>query len=90
MKAEMKSMKKKDIEQMLICQAAAILSVEPAAIRPDVSLPRLGLDSLGFVELLVFIEKKFDLNLIESNLAQEDFQTIHSLAGRISKKASYP
>jgi acyl carrier protein len=40
---------------------------------------------MGFVELLVVIEKVFNLRLIESGLTREDFETIHALATRISK-----
>jgi acyl carrier protein len=73
------------VEQRLIREVAIILCKEPAAIRPDVSLPSLGVDSMGFVELLVVIEKVFNLRLIESGLTREDFETIHALAARISK-----
>jgi acyl carrier protein len=73
------------VEQRLIRELATILCKEPAAIRPDVSLPSLGVDSMGFVELLVVIEKAFGLRLIESGLTREDFETIHALASRISK-----
>ncbi|MEI6562959.1 MAG: acyl carrier protein [bacterium] len=76
-----------DVEQRLIQEVALILCKEPAAIKPDVSLPSLGLDSMGFVELLVVIEKAFGLRLIESGLTREDFETIHALAARISKEA---
>jgi acyl carrier protein len=73
------------VEQRLIREVATILCKDPAAIRSDVSLPSLGVDSLGFVELLVMIEKVFSLRLIESGLTREDFETIHALATRISK-----
>ena len=43
----------------------------------------LGVDSLSFVELLVFIEKTFNIKLMESGLTREDFRTIHSLASSI-------
>lgn len=74
-----------EVEQTLIREVATILCKDPAEIQPDVSLPSLGLDSMGFVELLVVIEKGFNLRLIESGLTREDFETIHALATRISK-----
>ena len=73
------------VEQRLIEEIATILCKDAATIKPDVPLPVLGLDSMGFVELLVFIEKAFHLRLIESGLTREDFETIHALACRISK-----
>ncbi len=74
-----------EVEQKLIGEIATILCVEPAAVSPDVPLPTLGLDSMGFVELLVVIEKVFNLRLMESGLTREDFETLHALACRISR-----
>ena len=75
------------VEERLIREVAAILCVEPAAVKPDAPLPSLGLDSMGFVELLVVIEKAFNLRLVESGLSREDFETIHALAARIHEGA---
>ena len=75
------------VERKLIEEIAIILCVEPAAVKPDVPLPVLGLDSMGFVELLVVVEKVFNLRLMESGLAREDFETLHALACRIHKGA---
>ncbi len=74
-----------EVEGTLIREVAIILCKDPATVQADVSLPSLGLDSMGFVELLVVIEKAFNLRLIESGLTREDFETIHALATRISK-----
>lgn len=74
-----------EVEQRLIQEVALILGKEPAAIKPDLPLPSLGLDSMGFVELLVVIERIFALRLIESGLTRDDFETVHALASRISK-----
>ena len=41
---------------------------------------------LGFVEILVFIEKKFKLPLIASDLTKKDFESIRSLASYLSRK----
>jgi len=75
----------KCIEDTLISEVASILSQEPTEIAPDAPLHTLGLDSLGFVELLVFIEKTFGLALMELGLSREDFQTIRSLAACIHR-----
>lgn len=74
-----------DVETRLTREVALILSLEQEAIRTDVPLPSLGLDSMGFVELLVVIEKVFALRLIETGLTRNDFETIHALAARIHK-----
>ena len=81
----MEGMAVEAVEQMLVREVSVILCADPAAVKPDVPLPALGIDSMGFVELLVFIEKTFQLRLIESGLTREDFETIHALACRISQ-----
>lgn len=70
----------KDIENILINEVADMLSVDVGTITAGAPLHTLGVDSLSFVELLVFIEKKFRLKLMETGLKREDFRTIHSLA----------
>ena len=75
----------KTVEKKLICQIAAILAVDSKKIKPEVPLQALGVDSLSFVELLVFIEKEFKIKLIESGLEKEDFKSVRLLAARISK-----
>jgi acyl carrier protein len=76
----------KQVEEKLIRQIAVILSVDSQKIKPEVPLHSLGVDSLSFVELLVFIEKEFSIKLMESGLTSEDFQTIRALAKRISRQ----
>ena len=76
----------KQVEEKLIHQVATILSVDRNKIKPEAPLHSLGVDSLSFVELLVFIEKEFKIKLMESGLQAEDFKTISSLARRISRK----
>ncbi|MBI4682729.1 MAG: acyl carrier protein [Nitrospirae bacterium] len=74
------------IEEKLIAGIAVIISKDESSITPDMLFNQLGIDSLGFVEILVFIEKTFNLRLIESNMARKDFETIHSIASFIHKK----
>ncbi|MCX5698248.1 MAG: acyl carrier protein [Candidatus Omnitrophica bacterium] len=76
----------KQVEEKLICQIAGILSADSRKIKPEVPLHTLGVDSLSFVELLVFIEKEFKIKLMTSGSQAEDFRTIHSLARRISRQ----
>ncbi len=75
----------KEIEAILVAEAAIILSTDPEAVAVATPFERLGMTSMGFVELLVVIEESFDLKLMETDLRREDFQTIGSLALRISQ-----
>jgi acyl carrier protein len=72
-----------EVENKLIRQIAVILAIDSQKIKPEVPLHTLGVDSLSFVELLVFIEKEFQIKLMDSNLQAEDFKTIRSLCARI-------
>lgn len=75
-----------EIEDKLIQGIASITSADKSSIAADMAFHKLGVDSLGFVEILVFIEKTFKLQLIETDLTKKDFETIHSLSCFISKK----
>ncbi len=74
-----------EIEQKLTELVASITNRDAAAIGPDTPFQDLGIDSLGFVEILVFIEKTYQLQLIASDLTKTDFETIHTLASFISR-----
>ena len=76
-----------EVEQKLAREVATILCADVTTIASTQPLAALGLDSMGLVELLVYIEKTFQLRLIDSGLTREDFETIHALACRISKSA---
>lgn len=73
------------IEKTLLEGIAAILSVDQASLAADRPFHELGVDSLGLVEILVFIEKTFKLQLIQSDLTRNDFETVRSLALFIHK-----
>ena len=73
-----------DVMLDLKSHVAFLLGAEPASIAVDQPLHLLGLDSMGFVDLLVFIEKQFGLSLMNSGLSQDDFASLAVLAERIA------
>jgi acyl carrier protein len=75
-----------EIEEKLTHYIASLKSKDKLSIDPNMPFHKLGIDSLGLVEILVFIEKTFNLKLIESGLNKKDFETIHSLASFIHKE----
>jgi len=75
-----------EIENTLINGIASISNQDVSAVAPDKPFHELGIDSLGFIEVLVFIEKTFKLPLIASDLTKKDFETIHSLASYINSR----
>jgi len=74
-----------EIEHKLTELVASLTNRDGTTIGPDTPFQELGIDSLGFVEILVFIEKTFKLELIASDLTRKDFETIHTLASFISR-----
>jgi acyl carrier protein len=74
-----------EIERILIDEISTILNADAASLTPEAPLHTLGVDSMSFVELLVFIEKRFKLKLMESSLKKEDFRTVRALASRIAQ-----
>lgn len=81
----MPQMSAREIEDLLTTEVGNILCVDPATVAVDAPLHSLGMNSMALVELLVVIEKVFDLKLMETDLRKEDFQTIGSLVSRISR-----
>ena len=77
-----------DVLLKLRSHVALLLGVEVSEVASDRPLHELGLDSMGFVDLLVFIEKQFSLSLMNSGLAQEDFASLAVLTRRIAASLS--
>ncbi len=75
-----------DIEQKLIEGISLITNRSRSDIAADKPFHELGIDSLGFVEILVYIEKTFHLQLIASDLTKKDFETVRTLASFIGGK----
>lgn len=74
----------KEIKKKLTDQIALSVGEDPSDIKSDMPMHELGLDSLGLVELFVFIEKEFNIQLMESGISQEDIKKIDSLAQSIN------
>ncbi len=67
----------------LIREASIILSKNPGEISGDTPLASLGFDSMSFVELLISIEKKYQIKLIEIGVKPDDMKTLEALARRL-------
>jgi len=74
-----------EIENILIQGIAPIKNLDPSEIEPETSFHELGIDSLGFLEVLVLVEKSFNLQLINSDLTRQDFESISRLAAFIGR-----
>lgn len=81
----MENNKIQEITEKLTEQIALSVGEEPENIKSDMMMHELGVDSLALVELFVFIEKEFKIQLMESGISQEDIMQIDSLAKSIYK-----
>jgi acyl carrier protein len=81
-------MKEEDVVAQLKERIAFLLEKDVSTISADQPLHEMGLDSIAFVDLLVFIEKQFNLALASSGLNPEDFVSLNGLARRIARASS--
>ena len=79
-------MTRDEIEEKLRQGIASITSRDMSSLAVEIPLHEMGIDSLSFVEILVFIEKSFNLRLIELDLTKKDLETIRALASFIAAK----
>jgi len=79
-------MSDQSVQQQLVQRVASILSVDTAVVDVKAPLHTLGLDSMRLVEILVFVEKQFGIDLMDSNLTREDIHTIDALARTVENR----
>ena len=76
-------MNEQAIEAKLIGQLAILLGTD--AIQGDSQLQSMGMDSMKFVELMIFIEKEFAVELMSTDMQRSDLETPHVLAASIAR-----
>ena len=75
-----------EIQIELAQRIADILSMEVCSVDVEAPLHTLGLDSMRMVEMLVFIEKKYSVDLMASGLSREDVSSISALARSVETR----
>ncbi|VGO12046.1 hypothetical protein PDESU_00595 [Pontiella desulfatans] len=76
------------IETELRERIAGILSLETDGLDMEAPLHTLGLDSMRMVEILVFIETHYGIDLMKSGMQREDIASIAALARSIERMKS--
>lgn len=74
-------MTEETIRQKLTERLTEITGIE--GIKENSPFHELGIDSLILVELFVFVEKEFDVDLMASSISHEDIKTAGTLAAGI-------
>ena len=71
------------IEDQLCTEIQVILGLKPRSVQPEMRLQSLGMDSLRLVSLLIAVDKRFGINLMEAGLKREALQSVRSFAAAI-------
>jgi len=75
-----------EIEQELVRGLAPIVAGRAPTLTAESTLTDLGIDSMGLIEIFIFIEKTFNLKLLESGIQREDLRSIRTLASYIASR----
>jgi len=66
-----------------------ILFGDGEKLTEDVSFQESGiLDSTGFLELITFVEERFDIKIDDGELIPENFDTLRKMSGFVEQKLS--
>jgi acyl carrier protein len=71
------------IETSLCREFETLMSLAPQSVNAETDLPSLGVDSIRFVSLILAIEQKFGVNLMQIGIKPDDLKTPRTLAARI-------
>ncbi len=74
------------VQDDLIDLVADMLDISRDTIDPQAPLHTLGLDSMRLVEIMVFIETRYGIDLMAGNLKREEIATLAALAQTIANK----
>lgn len=66
-------------------EIALVAGVASEEVNVELSLTDNGVNSLGFVELMLAIEQQFGVKLMDCGLSREDLSSITALAKKIIK-----
>ena len=74
-----------EIQAFLKHEAALILRMKESEVNENASLDELGINSMAFVELLIAIENKFGVQLIQAGITKADLSSLKTFAQRIEQ-----
>ncbi len=75
-----------EIQAFLNKEVAMILRLKESEVNEDASLDDLGINSMAFVELLIAIENKFGVQLIQTGITKADLSSLKTFALRIEQE----
>ncbi len=75
-----------EIVRTLRKEISVITSRDMEKIDPEGSLASNGINSMGFIELLLAVERLWNVKLVDAGLSMADVRTVSALAGRIRQE----
>lgn len=79
-----------DIEAKLLDKLNQLLPRKDQEPQADTPLHDLGVDSMRLVELFVFVEMEFGMDLMNAGLELENIQSVRSIAAFIAQHGKAP
>jgi len=80
----METISEKDIEDKLVAFVCRNFMVEPGEFSLEASLIDQGvIDSFGLVEISAFMEREFDIKIIENDMNRANFGSVKKMAAFI-------
>ncbi len=83
-----------DMQEKILSIIAREAALEPAQVRPDMTLEDLGLDSLGLVEMIFAIEETFGVsvpfNANEPGQSEFDISSVGAIVRAVERLVSGP
>lgn len=73
------------IEQEIISFLKANIVAEQVEILPQTSFSDLGIDSFSIVEIILFLERKFNYLVPDVDMQPEHFKNVHTIANLVEK-----
>lgn len=82
------------MQEKILSIIAREAAMEPAEVRPDMTLEELGLDSLGLVEMIFAIEETFGVsvpfNANEPSQSEFDISSVGAIVRAVERLVSGP
>ncbi len=74
-----------EVVRELRSEIALVTNSSPEKVDPEKSLAANGIDSMGFLEIILFVKKTWGFDLIEGGMCAADFRNVNSLASVIER-----
>lgn len=73
------------IEQDIISFLKANIVAEQVEILPQTSFSELGIDSFSIVEIILFLERKYNYLVPDVDMQPEHFRNVHTIAKLVER-----